>query len=73
MKRIRDPHWRFRFAVVLFVFAAVGWPATHILMLVTDPPENSWVFHVLMVISWLAILMTALDLMATTDVRKQHE
>ncbi len=60
-------------AVTLFVLAGVGWPATHILMIVTNPVENTWVFHVLLAISWLAISLTALDLMATTDVRKEQD
>lgn len=42
-------------------------------MVVTDPPENSWVFHVLLAISWLAITVTMVDVIATTDVRKEQE
>jgi hypothetical protein len=70
---MRDPHLRHILAWILLIGSLVGWPATHILMVVTSPPESSWVFHVLLAISWLAITMTALDLLATTDVRKQHE
>jgi hypothetical protein len=70
---VKDPHLRHVVAWVLLAGSLVGWPATHILMVVTDPPEQSWVFHVLLAISWLAITLTALDLLATTDVRKQHD
>jgi hypothetical protein len=70
---VLSPQRRHQLAWVLLVISLVGWPGTHILMVVTQPPENSWVFHVLLAISWLAITMTALDLLATTDVRKQHD
>jgi hypothetical protein len=70
---LRNPRNRFRFAVVVFVVSIIGWPATHALMVLTNPPENSWVFHVLLAISWFAITATSLDFMATTDVRKEQE
>jgi hypothetical protein len=59
--------------MVLLVASLVGWPATHVLMVVTDPPEQSWVFHVLLAISWLAITVTALDLLQTSDVRREQD
>jgi len=58
----------------LLCCSAVGWPATHILMVVTKPPDaSSWVFHVLLAISWLAITLTALDIVFTADVRKEQD
>lgn len=67
------PATRAKLAKCLLVLSLIGWPATHILMIVTDPPENSWVFHVLLAISWLAITLTALDIVFTSDVRKEQE
>lgn len=72
-KRLRDPERRVKGAWRLLAFALVGWPATHILMLVTSPPENTWVFHVLLAISWMALVFTALNILATTDVRREVE
>lgn len=68
-----DPSKRRTFAVWLLVGSIIGWAATHVLMVVTDPPENTWVFHVLLAISWFAITMTALDLFQTSDVRSEQE
>lgn len=70
---IREPRHRIKLAWALLIGSLIGWPATHVLMVVTDPPEQSWVFHVLLAISWLAITLTALDLVATTDVRKEQD
>lgn len=68
---IRDPERRVRGAWGLLAFCCVGWPSTHALMYLTHPPENTWVFHVLLAISWLALVLTALNILATTDVRAE--
>jgi uncharacterized membrane protein len=68
-----DPRLRRALALVLLVGSLIGWPATHVLIVVTHPPEASWVFHLLLALSWLALTLTALDILATTDVRVQHE
>lgn len=70
---IRNPRLRIRLAWALLVLTLVGWPTTHVLMLVTKPPgASSWVFHLLLALSWLAITFTATDILATTDVRKEQ-
>jgi hypothetical protein len=66
-----SPEGKIRLAAWLLRFVLIGWPATHTLMLVTDPPEQSWVFHVLLAISWLALGFTAVDVIFTTEVRKE--
>jgi hypothetical protein len=70
---VSDPKGRRALAVVLLVLSLIGWGATHVLMLITDPPENTWVFHILLAISWFAITMTAFDLFQTSDVRSEQE
>jgi hypothetical protein len=61
-------------AVYLLIVCVVCWPGTHLLILVTKPNElNTWVGHLLLAISWLAILVTALDLILTADVRAKEE
>lgn len=64
-----DPVRRIQMSKVMLVGSLTGWIATHAMMLITNPPENSWVFHVLIAISWFAILYTAYDVLVTTDVR----
>lgn len=70
---IRNPEHRFRLAVRVSVATLIAWPSTHALMVLLDPPENSWVFHVLMAISFIAILYTCADVIATTDVRREQD
>ena len=57
----------------LLVACLIAWPATHVLMVVTDPPENSWVFHVLLGISFLALVLTAWDIIETAKARKEQQ
>jgi len=61
-------------AWTLLIGSLIGWPMTHILMIVTHPPDaSSWVFHVLLAISWLAIILTALDILNTVVVQRTQE
>jgi hypothetical protein len=61
-------------AWVLLVTALVGWPTTHVLMLMTSPAGfTSWTAHVLLAISWLAIIYTALDIIVTANVKRDQE
>lgn len=66
LKMIQDPKHRFNAAVVMFVLSIVlgawcTWALCH-----------TGFERVLMAISWGAITITAVDLMATTDVRKEQ-
>jgi uncharacterized membrane protein YfcA len=72
MRWFRNPHLRIRLAWILLIGSLLGWPATHVLIL-TDPPENSWVFHVLLAISFFSLIFTAIDILATTDVRRTQD
>lgn len=67
MKNLRNPKFRFWGAVVLFVLSIVAGIYCTV-AIAKDPFEK-----VLMAISWGAITLTALDLMATTDVRKETD
>ena len=67
-----SPAARVRFAKCLLAFVLCGWAATHVLMVLLKPPEASWVFHVLLAISWMALALTALDILLTTDVRREQ-
>jgi hypothetical protein len=72
-ERLRDPAMRVRAAWVLLAFCLTGWPLTHVLMVVTKPPEASWVFHLLLALSWFALVLAALNIVATTDVRADQD
>jgi len=67
VKIIRDPKLRFKGAVVLFFISVAGGIISTV-WIAKDPYER-----VLMAISWGAITITALDLIATTDVRKEND
>lgn len=60
-------------AGIIFDLSIVAWPSTHALMVALDPAENTWVFHVLLGISWLAITFTAVDILQTADVRHAQD
>jgi multisubunit Na+/H+ antiporter MnhE subunit len=73
MKRLRDPEFRYRSALWSVLVTTVVWLATHALMVATDPVENTWVFHVLLAISFLALIKTDVDIAINTDIRKEQE
>lgn len=66
LKLIRNPEVRFKAAVVMFVLSIVL--GTWCTIALCDTGFE----RVLMAISWGAITITAIDLMATTDVRKEQ-
>ena len=59
-------HARHVLAWVLLAGSLVGWPLSALWLARDEPPF-------VLGLSWLAIVVTALDLLATTDVRRQHE
>lgn len=61
-----SPQWRRRAAWVLIVICVVGWPGTALTIARAEPP-------VVLALSWIAILLTACDILSTQDVRVQQE
>jgi hypothetical protein len=57
-----SPRLRRLFALALLVGCVIGWPLSLVTFAKDEPP---WVLS----LSWLALILTALDLLATTDVR----
>ena len=53
-------------AWTLLVGSLIGWPLTALTVARNEP-------QFVLGLSWLAITLTAADLLSTTDVRKQHE
>ncbi len=61
-----EPERRRRWASRIFVWSLIGWGLTHVGLIVLPP----WFFeHVMVAVSWVAIAITAIDVLSTTDVR----
>ena len=56
--------WRLRFAWVLLVGSLIGWPLSALTWAAEEP-------QFILGLSWLAITLTALDIVSTQDVRKE--
>lgn len=61
-----SPHLRLRFAWGLLVASLVGWPVTALTVAREEP-------QIVLALSWLAITLTAFDVLSTVDVRAQQE
>jgi hypothetical protein len=66
LKLIKNPHARFYGAVVLFILSIMGGVYSTLIL------AHGGYEKTLMGISWAAITITAVDVMATTDVRKEQ-
>lgn len=66
MSYLRNPRLRIRLALVLLIASVIGWPLTALTVASHEP-------QFVLGLSWLAITLTALDILATTDVRRQHQ
>lgn len=53
-------------AWVLLALCAVGWPLSLVTFAQNEPPF-------VLSLSWLALILTAVDILSTNDVRKQQE
>jgi hypothetical protein len=53
-------------AWALLVGSVIGWPLSALTLARGEPPF-------VLGLSWLAITLTALDILSTQDVRQQHE
>jgi hypothetical protein len=63
---IRDPRHRLRLAWGLLVCSLIGWPLSALTFAKDEPPF-------ILGLSWLAITVSALDVVATVDVRRKQE
>lgn len=66
MEFIRDPEHRVKAALYLLGASIVGWPATALTVFKNEPQG-------ILGLSWFAIILTAVNILATTDVRKESE
>jgi uncharacterized membrane protein YfcA len=63
---LREPANRVRLAMVLLVGSVIGWPLSA-LTFARDEPQF------ILGLSWLAITLTAVDILCTTDVRREQD
>jgi uncharacterized membrane protein YfcA len=61
-----SPRNRVRFAWVLLIGSLIGWPLTA-LTVAQDEPQ------IVLALSWLAITLTALNIILTADVRNEQD
>jgi hypothetical protein len=61
-----SPKWRVRAAWLLVAASCIGWPVSA-LTVARDEPQF------VLGLSWGAILLTALDIVSTSDVREKQE
>lgn len=59
-------HWRLRFAWALVAFSVIGWPLSALTVAKNEP-------QFVLGLSWMAITLTAVDILSTTDVRTNQE
>lgn len=63
MDRIRDPRLRVRAALVLVIGSTIAWPITSLTVFAKEPQG-------VLGLSWFAIILTAVDILSTSDTRK---
>jgi len=61
-----NPRARRRIAAWLLFATLVGWPVSMLTFAKDEPPA-------VLSLSWLALTLTAADILATTDVRSEQE
>lgn len=66
IEALQNPHHRVRAAAVVLLASLAGWPLSA-LTVARDEPQF------VLALSWLALTLTALDILATTDVRRTQE
>lgn len=61
--KLFNPKNRIVFAWVLLIGSIIGWPATALTIFRQEPQG-------ILGLSWLAIILTSIDILTTTDVRE---
>jgi hypothetical protein len=61
-----SPVWRLRISWFVLLLSAIGWPLSALTLAAEEPPF-------ILGLSWLAITITALDVIVTSDVRAEQE
>jgi hypothetical protein len=61
-----SPKWRVRAAWLLLAVCLLGWPLSAFTFAREEPPA-------ILALSWLAVAITALDVVSTQDVRQKQE
>jgi hypothetical protein len=66
-----SPEIRRIWAARILLFSIAGWLTSHVLLVAFD--QSDFFTHTLMFISWWAIIVTCIDVIATSDVRAEQQ
>jgi hypothetical protein len=66
LDKLRNPQLRVKLAIAQLVVCIIGWPVTALTVFKTEPQG-------ILGLSWTALILTAIDILATTDTRQQQE
>ncbi len=69
---MKNPKTRIKYAWVLLIFSVIGMFVNVALYLLKIIDENMLIL-VTLILSWLAITLTSLDVLVSSDVRKEQE
>ena len=61
-----NPVWRLRLAWIIVAASIIGWPISALTWASGEP-------QFVLALSWLALTITALDVLSTSDVRAEQE
>lgn len=61
-----NPRLRVRLAWVLLVGSLIGWPISALTVFAHEPQG-------ILGLSWMSLILTAVDILSTNDVRKEQE
>ena len=61
-----NPEMRMKMATVLLIVSVVGWPVTALTVFSKEPQG-------ILGLSWLAVILTAIDILSTQDVRNTED
>lgn len=66
LKKLMDPATRVKMAWGLLIASIIGWPLSALTVAAGEP-------QFILGLSWLAITLTAWDIVCTSDVRKEQD
>ena len=72
MSKLKDPKTRIKYAWVLLILSVVGM-FLNVALYLFKIIDESMLILVTLILSWLAITITALDVVLTADVRVKEE
>jgi hypothetical protein len=66
LNRVKNPEFRFWFAVWAAVGCTIAWPVTALTIFRSEPQG-------ILGLSWVAIILTFVDIVINTDIRREQD